>query len=128
MAAAADPVIAAKNKLGQVIQKVINNVDWDGTNYNGTFTKSSSGGGKKMRKGGGLIEDVSNLGGLVQNNHSPASFASSDGLSTLLGTPPSATANIHLHENSAYLLNQDNYLLLDRQVHGGKKKVKKVKK
>ena len=126
-----DSVVTAKNALGKLITDVIIKVDWTDTEYAGfTFAKQTSGGGKKKKvKGGNLVEDVSNLGGLVQDNHSPFSFASSDSLGTLLGTTPSATANIHLHGNPAYnLTGTSDYTFLDRSVHGGKKKTKKTKK
>lgn len=79
------------------------------------------------QSGGGMVEDVSNVGGLVQDNHAPSSFASSDALSTLLGTPAASTSSINLHDNPAYLLAQDNYKYIDPPLHGGKKKIKKSK-
>ena len=80
---------------------------------------------QKKTRGGDMVEDVSNIGGLVQNDHSPVSFASSDALSSLLGSPPASTASIHLHDNPAYLLAQSDYQLIDQPMHGGKKKSKK---
>lgn len=103
-------------------------------------TAETSGGKKKQNKHRGgatsaadaanayYVQDVSNVGDLVHDDHAPTLYASSGAVNNLLNQPSASTADLRISDNSANMLSGTNSAFVDPPLWGGaKQKVKKLK-
>lgn len=85
--------------------------------------------GRRGRAGGGEIEDISNIGDLIQDDNHPQNYVGSFGVNSLLSMPAASTSGMRISANSAELLPTGGFNLVDPPLRGGgkPKKTKRVK-